>query len=553
MQRSRWLGLAVVLFACGTPGPTTKPANEASVGPNPLAPLLEGLGEHHHPISSTVPLVDRYFDQGLVLAWAFNHAEAGRAFAEAARRDPNCAICLWGAAFVLGPNINAKMEPAHASEAWALLQKAKAAAGRASTKELGYIAALDKRYAENPPEDRSELDRAFAEAMRGLSAMYPDDLDAKTLLAEALMNLHPWDYWDARGEPKPWTMEFVTLLEEVLRAHPEHPGANHLYIHAVEASPHPEKALDAADRLGALVPAAGHLVHMPAHIYIRVGRYADASEANEKAIAADDTYATQCHRQGFYPMFYMPHNHHFLWATATLEGRSARAIEAAKETASGVPPDKASAHCLGFLQHYAATPLYAYVRFAKWDEVMAEPVPTAPYPLAVWHYARGMALTARGQVPKAQKELQELEKLARQPELEEITVFDINTSASLMKLAAKILGGEIAAKKKNFKKAIRELKEALKLEAALNYDEPPDWYYPVRHSLGAVLLEARKAKEAEKVYREDLFRNPENGFALFGLTQALTAQRKKKEAKETKARFEKAWAAADHVLTSSRW
>jgi tetratricopeptide (TPR) repeat protein len=523
------------------------------------APLLEGMGEFHREISTKSPEAQKFFDQGMVLAWGFNHAEANRSFLEAARLDPDCAICYWGAAWVLGPNINAKMDSADAPRAWEHLQKAVALKGKAKDWEQAWIGALEKRYVAENPEDRAKLDQAFADELRGVVKKFPDDVDTRALLAEALMDLHPWDYWDLKKKKaQPWTGEILKTIEGVLATNEKHVAANHLYIHAVEASPNDAKRAEAsADRLRDLVPGAGHLVHMPSHIYIRLGRYADGSTANEAAIKADQAYLTQCRSQGIYPLAYHPHNFHFLWATASFEGRSEKAIDAAKQVASKVPPDKMACHGWGTLQHYHVIPLYAYARFGKWDELLAAPKPEASliYPTAVWHYARGLAHVGKNQLPEAEKELEEVRKLAseKKPELKKVTIWDINSSYALIQIAAKVLAGELAARKGDSAAAIKELEGALELEASLNYDEPADWYYPVRHALGAVYLEAKKAKDAERVYREDLEFYPENGFALFGLKQALEMQKKTADAAAVDARFKKAWAAADHQLATSRY
>ncbi len=317
-----------------------------------IAPLLEGLGDYHVPITTDVPRAQRFFDQGMVLAYGFNHAEAERSFREAARLDPACAMCYWGVALVLGPNINAAMEDENVPKAYEALQQALALADRANDQERAFIEALTKRYAPEPVEDRTSLDVAYAEAMRGLARRYADDPGALTLLAEALMDVHPWDFWTKQGAAQPWTPEILATLETALKLNLHHPGANHLYIHAVEASPHPQRAEPHADRLGGIAPGAGHLVHMPAHIYLRIGRYHAASTANEKAIVADQDYVTQCHAQGLYPIAYMPHNRHFLWATATLEGRSAVAIGSAREMAEHIDAEMMRAPGMGTLQHY---------------------------------------------------------------------------------------------------------------------------------------------------------------------------------------------------------
>jgi tetratricopeptide (TPR) repeat protein len=412
-----------------------------------VAPLLEGMGKHHHPITTEDPMVQRYFDQGLVLAYGFNHAEAARSFREAIRRDPECASCYWGLSYVLGPNINSMMNAEDLPEAWKALQKAIALVDDASEQEQAYIRALQTRYTEDLPDDRSHLDVAYADAMRKVARRYPKDTDAGTLLAEALMDTTPWDYWREDGKPKPETVEIMETLETVMDSDPNHPGANHLYIHIVEAQ-RPEMGVEAADRLGELVPGAGHLVHMPSHIYIRMGRYHDASVANQKAIAADDDYVTACRKQGLYPVMYMPHNHHFLWAAASIEGRSELAISAAREIASKQDLDVARQPGLTSLQHYWITPVYALTRFGKWEAILEEPAPPDDliYPLGVWHYARGMALTRLGRLHEAKAELARLTEIAANPELELVTVWDLNTTDNLIAIAREVLSGEIAAR-----------------------------------------------------------------------------------------------------------
>ncbi len=539
-------------------GPESQAANlcgakvEAEVS---APPLLEGMGSYHFAVSEQ-PLSQRYFDQAMVLNWGFNHAEAHRSFVEAARLDPGCAMCFWGAALALGPNINAKMDAANLAPALEAIGKAAALADAASPMHKALISALGKRYARDAGEDRSALDEAYALAMREVATNYPDDADVQTLFAESLMDQHPWDYWQKDGKPRPWTGDIVTVLERAMNTSPDHAGANHLYIHAIEASKDPGRALPSAKRLESIVPGAGHLVHMPSHIYIRIGQYHEGSEANERAIASDNQYSTQCHAQGTYPLLYTPHNWHFLWATSSLEGRSKRAIEAAKEVRKRVASESSmSHHDMGFMQHFFVTPLYAYARFGMWDEILAEAQPDAAmtYPNAVWHYARGMAFVGKRDLSAAHKELDALKELAKSRDLEKVTVFDINTTKQLMAVAIAILEGEMAAAGKNYKEAITRLEFAAELEGQLNYDEPPDWYYPVRHSLGAVYLEANRPTEAERVYRQDLDSLPDNGYALFGLAQALRAQHKEKAAAAVDKRFQEAWKYADHALSSSRY
>lgn len=518
-----------------------------------IAPLLDGMGDHHHPISTEDSMAQRYFDQGLILAWAFNHAEAARSFREAARRDPDCAMCYWGEALVLGPNINAGMPDENVPKAYKALQKAQEHASNATEREQAYIEALSARYEKNPPDDRSGLDRAYADAMKELAEKYPDDADAQALYGEALMDTTPWDYWQENGDPKPVTDTILATFESVMEAHSNHPGANHLYIHTVEAQ-HPEWGVEQAERLEDLVPGAGHLVHMPSHIYIRVGRYHEGSLANERAIKADQEYVAQCHAQGLYPVAYVPHNYHFLWATATMEGRGERAIEAARSMAAKIDTSQMRDSGYGTLQHYWITPLYAQVRFGRWDAILdrEKPAEDLIYPTAVWQYARAMAFVRTDHLDRAQQALDRLRQLADHPELEEVTVWDINTTAHIMKIAARVVAGELAAARGNLDAAIQHLEEGVALEDDLNYDEPPTWHHPVRQTLGAILLKADRPAEAEQVYRKDLERFPKNGWSLYGLAESLRAQAKIAEAKKVQDRFEEAWQYADVTLSSSR-
>ncbi len=369
------------------------------------------------------------------------------------------------------------------------------------------------------------------------------------------MNLHPWDYWQKIGTPQPWTAEIVNTLEEVLEIDPYHPGANHLYIHAVEASKTPERALTAAKRLGDLVPGAGHLVHMPSHIYIRTGNYHQGSLANQRAVEADAEYITQCRSQGMYPLAYHPHNYHFLWATATLEGNSELAIHAAHKVALKTDQKVMREPGYGTLQHFYTIPLYALARFGKWNVILQEPAPAEDllYPNGIWHFVRGLAFVRTDRVSKAERELKQLKKITANPSLEKVTIWDINTTSHLLKIAVEIISAEIAEKKGTYDAAITHLKEAVTLEDQLNYDEPPAWYAPVRQTLGAVLLAAGNLKEAEKIYREDLEKFPNNGWSLYGLHQSLEAQGKSEDAQRVKKNFETAWKWADIKLTSSRF
>ena len=413
---------------------------------------------------------------------------------------------------------------------------------------------MAKRYTDKPLEDRGELDLAYAEAMKQVTQQFPNDLDAATIYAEALMDTMPWDYWTQQGEPKPEAQKVLDALESILEQSPDHPGANHLYIHAVEAVK-PQQAISAADRLGSLVPGSGHLVHMPSHIYIRVGRYHDAAVANQKAIAVDNNYITQCHAQGIYPLAYMPHNHHFLWFAATMEGNRKLATEAAKNVAAMDDPQMMREPGMGTLQHFSVVPLFTMIRFGQWDEILATLQPEADlkYPTGVWHYARGLAFNAQGEIVKAQQELKALDLLADDPELEKITIWDLNTTPDILRIADEVLTGEIAAQEGKNLRAIAHLRQAVNLEDALNYNEPADWSIPVRQYLGAALLKAKHYDAAEKVYREDLAIYPDNGWSLYGLSESLQAQNKNVEAKDVQQKFEFAWQYADVQLTASKF
>ncbi len=519
------------------------------------APLLEGMGDLHHAISTSNKMAQRYFNQGLALSYGFNHKEAERSFREVARLDSNSAMAWWGVALVLGPNINAVMDNAEVPNAYAAIQKALGLAPKASEKERAYIEALAKRYTAEPVENRKPLDEAYATAMREVTQRYPDDADAAALAAEALMDLHPWKYWELDGSPKLWTPEIVNTLEAGLQKWPRHPGFNHFYIHAVEASPNPGRAMAHADLLGTLAPSAGHLVHMPAHIYIRTGRYHDAVIANEKAIAADSNYITQCHAQGMYPVVYVPHNHHFLSAAATFGGNSAKALDAARYMAMHQDEKLMREPGYGTLQHYKTIPLYAMTKFGKWDEILQEAKPDSDllYPIGVWHFSRGMAYTRTNRLNQAAQELEKLKTIAADISLKKVTIWDMNTTYDLLQIAAKMLSGELAAKRGDFAKAIAHLKKAVAHEDHLTYDEPPPWYTPARHNLGAVLLEAGRAAQAQKVYEEDLKKYPENGWSLYGLQQSLMAQGHKADAEAIKKRLDRAWAGADVTLFASRF
>lgn len=525
------LGLAVTL--AGAPAVAQAPQHkhyeeaegtESAAPTGALVPRLQSLGRHRFLVTTASAQAQAFIDQGVNLSYGFNHAEAGRAFREAARLDPDGAMAYWGQSLVLGPNINVPMDPADEPKALELVRQAVAMRGGVSPREQAYIDALAERYAGKPgkPEERPARDRAYADAMRGVMLRYPDDLDAATLFAEALMDLRPWNYWTRDGKPYPETLEVVAVLESVLDRNPMHPGAAHLYIHAMEAT-QPKRAEAAADRLAGLMPGAGHMVHMPAHIYMRVGRYADASAANEQAILADEDYIAQCRAQGIYPMAYYPHNIHFLWAAATMEGRSAVALEAAKKVASQVSDEMMEQ--LPILGGFRVVRYYALTRFGHWDEMLAEPSPPAsqPYVKATWHYARGLAFVRTGKTDKAEGELAALRKALEQipPEM---TLFSPNRARAILGIGPEVLAGEIAAARKDYDRAVAHLEKAVRLEDGLTYTEPEEWHFSPRLALGAVLLDAGRAAEAETVYWDELRQSPEGGWALYGVVRALEAQ-----------------------------
>ncbi len=548
--------LALVVVSAGAQTTTHQHYQKSAETDKPaptgeLAPRLQNLGSYTFPVSTKSKKSQLFINQGIDLTYGFNHAEASRSFREAARLDPDCAMAYWGQALVLGPNINVPMSPDDEPKAYELARKAVSMKAGATPRERAYIDAVAQRYS-GRKEDRVARDQAYAKAMQEVVRRFPGDLDAATMYAEALMDLRPWNYWARDGRPYAETNIIVSTLEMVMAKKPNHPGANHLYIHAMEATNTPEKAEAAADRLLKLMPGAGHMVHMPSHIYQRVGRYADAAASNEAGVAADEDYIAQCRAQGLYPIAYYPHNIHFLWFAATAEGRSQVAIDAARKLASKVSDELLDK--LPLLAGFRVVPWYALTRFGKWDAMMAEPAPPARflYLNGTWHYARGQALVAKGQLDEAEKELAEVRRIAADPSLN-YTLFATNTAGSILASAPEILAGEIAAKRKDYDAAIAHLDRAVRLESALNYTEPFEWHYPPRQALGAVLLEAGRAKEAEMVYWDDLSHNRENGWSLFGLGQALRAEGRNDEAAAIEARFQKAWARADVKLTASRF
>jgi tetratricopeptide (TPR) repeat protein len=543
---------AITLFACASP-PRSTDAAAPSEQPKLQAPLFNDLGSYTVPITTSVAMAQRFFDQGLTLTYGFNHAEALRSFREATRLDPECAMCYWAIAFALGPNINMPMVDEAVPEAYSAAEKALQLSHHGSPREQALIRALVNRYAPPPVKDRSALDRAFADAMREVTRQFPDDAEAQTLFAESLMDLSPWDYWLPNGDPKPATRELIATLERVLAATPDHPGANHLYIHVIEASANPDRAEGAADRLGPLAPGAGHLVHMPSHIYIRVGRYHDAAVANIKAGEADTSYIAQCQAQGVYPLLYHPHNWHFLWAAATFAGKKEWAERGASRTRELMGTHQHDDPMFGpYIQHFWLTPLYHQVRFGEWDKILAASEPQdLPYPRAIWHYARGMAYAGKGDVKSARQELLAMQPYVENPALAGVQVSIRNNAQQLAAIARLVLAGTVEERDGKLDRAIQILGEARDLEDALGYNEPEDWHYPVRQILGAVQLEAGKPADAERTYREELTRHRENGWSLFGLQQSLIAQERTEEAAAVGRRLTTAWAGADIQLTAS--
>lgn len=521
------------------------------------APLFKGLEGIDFNITATgvnKKVVQQYFNQGMMLAYGFNHAEAARSFYEATRLDTTCAMAYWGYAYVLGPNYNGGMEEDNYQRAYGAAIKAQSLSKNCTPKEIALINALASRYEAQPPADRTPLDVAYAAAMKKVYNQYPSDPDIGALYAEALMDLHPWDLYDKETKkPKEWTPELIAVLEHLMKVHPKHPGAHHFYIHALENSVTPEKALASAHLLDTLVPGSGHLVHMPSHIYINTGDYHLGTLSNLRAVAVDSVYTTSCHAQGVYPLAYYPHNYHFLAATATLEGNSELAWMAAKKIQQHTATDLMDRPEWGTLQHYYVIPYYIAVKFDMWDTILSLPAPAKDlvYPKAVWHYARGMAYLGKNDVARAQKEAGNLKTLAADTSLQHLTVWGINTTAELVQIAEKVLSAGIAVKQNQFATSISLLQDAVAIEDHLNYNEPPDWFFSVRHHLGAALIQAKEYKEAEKIYRQDLQTWKKNGWALIGLYNSLVLQKKNNEAQAVKSTFDQAWHYADFKIAAS--
>ena len=550
------VGLFLVLWGCGDASMVKVPDEAAqTLAQRAGAPLFTGMGNFHMPITTRDADAQRYFDQGMVLAFGFNHAESIRSFRAAQTLDPDCAMCFWGEALATGPNINvtnngkAVMTSEDRAAARTAIDRALTLIDGITQKERSWILALDNRYDGQSETPRDPLDHAWADALAEMVDVYPDDMTVASVYAEALMNTMPWDYWGPSGEAKPDTQAVIESLERVMVAEPEHPLALHLYIHALEASSNAQKAEVAADTLANLVPGSGHLVHMPSHIYFRVGRYQDAALANIRAADIDEAYIAECNAQGFYPALYYPHNIHFLWASATMQGQSELSLKSARRVVENVRIEQVEQ--FPTIQFFRTVPMLSLVRFARWEQILAEPEPHAPFAFAraIWHYGRGVAYAAMADEASALNELAAIERL--EPEVDEIFMGNVYPAKSLLAIAKSLLRGEIAFRAGDMTAAVASFKEAVALQDALPYTEPPFWYYPTRQSLGAALLADGRAAEAQLVFEADLEQYPMNGWSLYGLTKALSAQGQTASAEATRQRFNTVWQFSDVTLSTS--
>ena len=549
-------GLVWVLSGCGDPVAVEQSVEvKQTLAQRAGAPLFSGMGSFHMPITTRDTDAQRYFDQGMVLAFGFNHAESIRSFRAAQTLDSDCAMCFWGEALATGPNINvtnngkAVMTPEERASARAAIDHALTLVDGVTPKERSWILALDKRYDGQRETPRDPLDRAWADALSEMVDAYPDDMTVASVYAEALMNTMPWDYWGPSGEAKPDTQAVIKSLERVMAAEPEHPLALHLYIHALEASSNAQKAEGAADALANLVPGSGHLVHMPSHIYFRVGRYQDAALANIRAADIDEAYIAECNAQGFYPALYYPHNIHFLWASATMQGQSELSLKSARRVVENVRIEQVEQ--FPTIQFFRTVPMLSLVRFARWEEILSEPEPHAPFAFAraIWHYGRGVAYASMENKESALNELAAIERL--EPEVDEIFMGNVYPAKSLIGIAKSLLRGEISFRSGAMAAAVTSFDEAVAMQDALPYTEPPFWYYPTRQSLGAALLADGRAAEAQLVFEADLEQYPMNGWSLYGLTEALSAQGLTAPAEAARQRFETVWQFSDVTLSSS--
>ncbi len=536
-------------------------SHRAASTAEPAAPAtFNNLGGHTWPVTTSSAEAQRYFDQGVVWMYSFNHDEAIRNYTQVTRLDPSCAMAWWGIALASGPHINNPfMDEQHSRAAWAAWTKADELSGTCTPVEKALIAALRNRYVDPAaageeglpldPVGRAPLDKAYADAMADVHARFPDDPEVGTLYAESLMDLRPWDLWSLSGEPRPETPLVLATLEGVLAAHPEHPGANHLYIHAVEASREPQRAEASAKRLRTLVPASGHMVHMPAHIDVRMGRWNTAAEQNELAIKSHGEYQKRSPRQGFYRV-YMLHNDHFLAYACMMAGRRADAIAASRQMLASIPEDFFRDFA-PVADAYTSIEIESLMRFGEWDAILAmdEPREELPITRTMWRFARGVSYAAKGQASLAREE----QRLFRQQKdaLPEGAMMAINPAKKVLTIADEMLEGEIAYREGDVDAAVEHLSAAVEVEDTLMYMEPPDWPQPVRHTLGAVLLDAGRHEAAAAVYREDLKRWPENGWSLYGLSRSLEGMGRAEEAAACRRRYEEAFDRADVDLGAS--
>jgi tetratricopeptide (TPR) repeat protein len=549
------LTLATLLIASAPASPAAAPQRDhaAASGASAIC-TSNGFGKVHHPVKTSNPQAQRLFEQAMALDYGFNHGQAEQCFREAARLDPNMPMAYWGIALVLGTNYNMPVDDAREKLAYENVQKAVALSANARRNERDYIQALAKRYTGEPHPDYDRLEAAYHDAMREVYQSYPDDLDAATLFAESGMNLRPWQLYDREGEPAPGTDEIVAVLESVLKRDPNHLGANHFYIHVVEASTHPEAALASAQRLAALAPASGHLVHMPSHIYIRTGDHESGEKTNVAAVRVDDAYFAVAHLQGIYPLMYYTHNIHFIAAENAFMGNYAASLKAAKRAQGQAAPHvKEPGMLAGMIDFYYSLPLQIMVRFHRWNEIMAVPQPDASQPVTsvAWHYARALAAVNTSKRDQARNELAALNAAA--PVMAKITTNSTgpHNSEVIPQMMSEIVEARLAKAQHQTGAAIEHLQKAVSLEDTLDYTEPPDWLAPTRESLGAALLQAGKSAQAEAVFREDLKRNPRNPRSLFGLAETLKAEGKTTEAATVRQQFQRAWSKADTKLALS--
>ena len=520
----------------------------AAAAAAPPATLVSGIGEQHHPVSTTNAEAQQFFDQGLRFIYAFNHDEAARSFQRATELDPALAMAYWGIAEAVGPNYNDPASEDRFKQAHAAIAKAQSLAASATPSEREYIAALAKRFPADPKADLKKAAEEYRDAMRELVKHNPDDLDAATLFAESGMNLRPWQLWHHDGTPEQGTAEIVATLESVIKRDPNHVGANHYYIHAVEASNDPQRALPSANRLAGLAPGAGHLVHMPAHTYIRTGDFDAAEVTNISAAKVDEAYMAAGGAPGIYTMMYYSHNLHFIAVSAAMEGRYADSWQAADKLGAHVGP---AVKDMPPLEGFMTVPIMVRVRFQKWDEILAMSAPDAAMKTAtgIWHFARGMAFAGKGKLAEADAELKFLRDKVEGTPADEIFAMPVNNKTKdVFTIARNALGAKIAVAKKDFPSAIAQLREAVEKQDGLNYNEPQDWLYPVRESLGAALLMNGDAAGAEQVFRDDLAKNPRNPRSLFGLSAALKSQKRDYDAQFVDKQFQDAWKKADTQL-----